>query len=249
MHDEMADGSAAGDGAADKTAADERAPEEPATEEPAAGEPDPAQADEPRPRGRPRDPKRVERVLTAAKQQFIECGFERASLDSIAQASGVSKVTIYSYFPSKAELFQAAVAHRIERAFAGADWDQLDPTKPRDALMRIGRLFLAIVRSPDVIATHRTLYGAIGAERTAAETFYEAGPTALVHSVARYLKAADRAGSLRVRDPKMAAEQYLSLYLGLGHIRGLLGLDLPAAREDESHLKANVELFLRAFGA
>jgi TetR/AcrR family transcriptional repressor of mexJK operon len=201
-----------------------------------------------RPRGRPRDPERMARVLEAAGKHFNEHGFEGASIDAIAEASGVSKVTIYSYFPTKTALFQAAITHRVDEQFAHLDRATLDPHNPREALTRIGRAFLALMRSPDVINKHRTLYGAQGMDTTAAESFFAAGPQRLVDAVADYLRAAHRAGSLKVPDAAMAANQYLSLFLGLGQVRGLLGLTLPTKREDDALLRANVALFLRALG-
>ena len=186
------------------------------------------------------------RVMDAAKQQFTERGFESASIDTIAEISGVSKVTIYSYFPTKAALFQAAITHRIEAQFSQVDWNALDPHRPREALTAIGGAFLALMRSSDVINRHRSLYGAQGVDTSAAESFFAAGPQKLVDSVAQYLGRGHRAGSLKVSDPAMAANQYLSLFLGLGHVRALLGLPLPKRKDEQRLLAANVELFLKA---
>jgi len=213
----------------------------------ASGDPNP-QAPTPdarRPRGRPRDPERMARVLAAAKKHFTEHGYGGASIDAIAAESGVSKVTIYSYFPTKEALFQAGINSRVKAQFSNVDWERLDPCDPRDALTRIGRAFLELMRSPDVINHHRTLYGAQGVDTAAAKSFFAAGPLAIANSVADYLRAAQKSGSLRLSDPSLAANQYLSLYLGLGHIRALLGLSLPSAREDVELVRANVELFLR----
>jgi TetR/AcrR family transcriptional repressor of mexJK operon len=158
----------------------------------------------------------------------------------------VSKVTIYSYFPTKAALFQAAITHRIDSQFGPLGPGQLDPGDPRAALTQIGRGILALMRSLDVINQHRSLYGALGQDTSAAESFFAAGPQKLVDAVAGYLRAAHRAGSLRVTDPALAVNQYLSLFLGLGQVRTLLGLAPPSKREDEALLKANVALMLRA---
>jgi TetR/AcrR family transcriptional repressor of mexJK operon len=185
------------------------------------------------------------RVLEAADAQFCEHGYEGASIDAIAAASGVSKVTIYSYFPAKADLFQAAINRRVETQFADVDWSRLDPARPREALTQIGRAFLGLMRSEDVIKKHRTLYGTQGLDPAAAESYYAAGPQRLVGAVANYLRAAHKAHSLQVGDTQLAANQFLSLFLGLGQIRALLGLSLPGKREDDELLKANVELFLR----
>lgn len=44
-------------------------------------------------------------IYTAAIQIFSEKGFQRASMDEIATASGVAKGTLYYYFKSKNDLF------------------------------------------------------------------------------------------------------------------------------------------------
>ena len=101
-------------------------------------------------------------------------------------------------------------------------------------------------RTVDVINRDRSLNDAQGVGTSAAESFFAAGPQKLVDSVAQYLGRAHRAGSLKVSDPAMAANQYLSLFLGLAHVRALLGLTLSKRRDDQGLLAANVELFLKA---
>ena len=44
-------------------------------------------------------------ILQAAAVQFRAHGFEASSMDKIAAIAGVSKRTVYNYFPSKDELF------------------------------------------------------------------------------------------------------------------------------------------------
>lgn len=47
-------------------------------------------------------------ILQAACSQFAEKGFEGASLAGIAQAVGIKKQSIATYFPKKEDLFMAA---------------------------------------------------------------------------------------------------------------------------------------------
>lgn len=48
-------------------------------------------------------------ILAAAAKAFARRGFERTEVDEIAGACGVSKGTVYRYFPSKESLFLASV--------------------------------------------------------------------------------------------------------------------------------------------
>lgn len=66
-----------------------------------------------RPRGRPRDAslaaRRREEILVVATRLFAERGFASTDLQVAADALGVGKGTVYRYFPTKRELFLAAV--------------------------------------------------------------------------------------------------------------------------------------------
>jgi AcrR family transcriptional regulator len=58
------------------------------------------------------------RLLQAASEVFAERGYERASLDDVAGAAGLTKGAIYSSFASKDELFYALMDERIGERLA-----------------------------------------------------------------------------------------------------------------------------------
>lgn len=58
------------------------------------------------------------RLLQAASEVFAERGYERASLDEVASAAGLTKGAIYSSFASKDELFYALMDERIGERLA-----------------------------------------------------------------------------------------------------------------------------------
>ena len=57
-------------------------------------------------------------ILAAAKEAFLEAGFERTSMDAIAARAETSKRSLYAHFPTKDVLF-VAVAERIQELFRG----------------------------------------------------------------------------------------------------------------------------------
>jgi len=59
---------------------------------------------------RPRSVQAHEQVLEAALRLFAERGIDGASMDAIAEASGVSKATIYNHWPDKDSLCLEAMA-------------------------------------------------------------------------------------------------------------------------------------------
>jgi TetR/AcrR family transcriptional regulator len=52
-------------------------------------------------------------LLTAALSLFVEKGFAATTVEAVAARAGVSKGTLFLYFPSKVELFQAVVRENI----------------------------------------------------------------------------------------------------------------------------------------
>jgi AcrR family transcriptional regulator len=77
-------------------------------------------------RWRRRREARPQELLEAALSVFAEKGFTAARLDEIAARAGVSKGTLYLYFPSKEALLEALIdaailprIERVERLVAG----------------------------------------------------------------------------------------------------------------------------------
>ncbi len=198
--------------------------------------------------GRPRDPERMRRVIEVAEQLFLEQGFERTSVEAVAKASGVSKMTIYAYFPTKKALFEATIGQRVDAAFDFQSDVELPPADPRQALILIGRHFLGLIRADDVIRKQRVLFAEAGVQPDACSAFFQRGPLGIVARVRDFLDSAVAAGSLVPHDTGAGADQFLSLFLGSAHIQAMLGLGKPTPEEDERLLERNVDMFMKAYG-
>ncbi|MEY4979060.1 MAG: hypothetical protein RLZZ352_1330 [Pseudomonadota bacterium] len=61
-------------------------------------------------------------LLDAALTLFVEKGFAATRVEEVAARAGVSKGTLFLYFPSKEELFKAVVRENIAGRFA--EWNQ-----------------------------------------------------------------------------------------------------------------------------
>ena len=64
----------------------------------------PAELAEPAPRGRPRSARAHEATLKAAAGLLLERGLDAVSMDAVAARAGVSKATIYRWWPTKESL-------------------------------------------------------------------------------------------------------------------------------------------------
>ncbi|MBN8511349.1 MAG: TetR/AcrR family transcriptional regulator [Burkholderiales bacterium] len=79
---------------------------------------------------------RPQELLQAALELFVEKGFAAARSEEVAARAGVSKGTLYRYFPSKAELFKAVVRQNLSALIAEGQQlaDRFDG--PSDELLR-----------------------------------------------------------------------------------------------------------------
>jgi TetR/AcrR family transcriptional repressor of mexJK operon len=159
-------------------------------------------------------------------------------------------MTVYSNFGSKEGLFQAVVRNRTETVVVGVPGaGALDPDQPEKALLAIGARFLELARGDDALGALRSVYGVAGAQPEVCQAFYRNGPERVNGELAAYLRRAHSAGTLKVRNPLQAAVLFLSMFLGSGHIRGLLKLEMPDSRENRALLREAVRVFMAAYGA
>jgi AcrR family transcriptional regulator len=86
-------------------------------------------------RGRPRSEKARQAILDAAIELLLAQGLEAVSMDEVAQRAGVSKATIYRWWPTKQTLALDALYH---------EWDTFRPSLPDSGTLRAD--LLAITR-------------------------------------------------------------------------------------------------------
>lgn len=72
--------------------------------------------------GQPRDPEKVQRILTAALHEFATLGYHAAKTAVIAAEARVSKGLIFHYFGNKAKLYLAVAEDVFARLNQVADW-------------------------------------------------------------------------------------------------------------------------------
>ncbi len=194
-------------------------------------------------RGRPFDPSKLRLVVDTAKKMFSESGFERTTIDAISEACGVTKKTIYNHFNSKEELFGATILDKVNEQFSINSSD-LNELNPREGLTIIANQFLGLIRKDEVLGAHRTMFACATSHSELCNTFYKNAPLTVHAEVTRYLA---KCKSLNIRNPELAADQFLSLFLGLDHIKCMLGFEKPDKSKDQTLVKNNVDFFIAGY--
>src|SRR5437660_12475828 len=69
-------------------------------------------------RGRPANEALGQTIVDAARELFVELGFQATTLDRVAQRAKISKLSIYRHFENKEALFGAAIAAGCHQLFA-----------------------------------------------------------------------------------------------------------------------------------
>lgn len=199
--------------------------------------------------GRPKDLEKRAAILDAAKTLFPRRGYAGVSMDAIAQAAGVSKLTVYSHFQDKDTLFVEAVKAKCEDLLPSDLFVARFEGPIRGQLVRIAHAFFRLITSDEAIAIHRIMSRQLPEDSHLPKMFWEAGPKRTQEAFATFLRAEDAAGELHVPDASLAASQFFCLLKGEYHARLLCGYPEHFTPADvDAHVKATVDLFLRAYG-
>ena len=155
--------------------------------------------------------RKYDQVLEGARQVFLAQGYEPASVDEIARAAGVSKATLYSYFPDKERLFIAVIQTECSRQAESA-LAQIDPTAPvRTVLTAVARHIVGFVLSDFAQSFFRLCIAEAERFPELGRAFYESGPQLGHDRLGDYLREACDAGFLRIEDIGLAADQFQEL--------------------------------------
>src|SRR5271157_2330429 len=102
-------------------------------------------ATSPKPRSRRKEARPGE-IVAAALASFAERGYAATRLDEVARAAGISKGTIYLYFPTKEDLFRAVVRQAVLPNVEAAEADLANHNgSSADLLRMMAQRFLRLL--------------------------------------------------------------------------------------------------------
>ena len=122
-------------------------------------------------RGRPRDEDARQRILSASLELLEEAGFPQVTVEAIAERAGVSKATVYRWWPNKAAVVIEAFRQAFEPELPFVDTgsfrnDLLTQVRNFARVLsgRGGRMLTAFVvaarNDPEVAQAFRTIWSA-----------------------------------------------------------------------------------------
>lgn len=186
-----------------------------------------------------------DQVLDGARTVFLRDGFEGASVDDIVREAGVSKATLYSYFPDKRLLF-VEVAKAECAAQSDAAVAQIEASGDlREAMTTAAKRMVRFFLSDVGLQVHRIIVGESQRFPEIGREFYESGPARVRQILRRFLQKAVDEGKMKIDDIDLAADQFPELCKAGLHMQMVLGLrKAPTEDEIDRVVEGAVDVFL-----
>ncbi len=196
----------------------------------------------------PKGLERQKRILDAAREAFLEQGYDNASINDIMCRAGGSLSTLYRLFGSKLGLFEAMMeqtSNQVFAAFQAFECSIKRQETPEQALKRYARLLLERVLSPEAVGLYRLITTDCSSEREQIQQlFYAQGPKRINEKLAGYLRVQVEQGVLQINNPELAAFQFVDMVKGQFQLRAMLGMTITDGELDAAVEQA-VDIFLR----
>jgi AcrR family transcriptional regulator len=185
----------------------------------------------------------MERLRRAAVEAFLEHGYEGTTMETVAQAAGITKTTLYSRYPDKRTLFIAVSAWALGRLECAEQDPEPLPDDLAEALGVIARAILAWAVDPDNARLNRMAIAEASRFPEFAASSQAATCTPRIRLIGELLRRHERAGTIVVEDVELAAEQFFAMVGAMPAWLAAYGVH-RAPEADEAHLRQAVALFL-----
>lgn len=156
--------------------------------------------------------------LQAAREVFLEQGYEAASVNDVVRRAGGSLATLYAQFGNKEGLFFAVLQEQHERFMRAMTPEAVDHLSLEEGLKAIGVRYLSALLERDNLAFYRLM---LGEGRKFPEQMQRyistAGADKVLDTLARFFKARD----VMPGNEMQGSSYLLSLWPSRHHYRSL----------------------------
>ena len=197
--------------------------------------------------GNTRPKAKEQEVLDVATAYFLEHGYEGASINAMARSSGISKESIYRYFSSKKQLFEAVIGRELveyRRALDHLD-AILKSLELRAALIMVVETTLALITTDRTLALRRLIFDEAARSPDVGQHYYKIGPGKAYAVLQKVFETHDHQSDF---DMKALSEHFVALMSWRITLeRQCSVLPEPTKEEISKHAAAIVDDFMKAF--
>lgn len=192
--------------------------------------------------------RKCEQLLDGARAVILARGFEGASVDDIAREAGISKATMYRYYPDKAAIFAAVMQRNCAQQAFALRGVEVDGRHVGEILFEVGVRFVSYVLTPEALGMFRTAVAECERFPAVGEAFFSSGPDLGRACLVPILTAAAERGEITVDDVDLAAHRFIVLCKAELFFSRLFGIvERYEDAQIEAHVASAVDAFLRMY--
>ena len=187
---------------------------------------------------------RLEELLDAALDTFLERGFELATVEAIAARVNMTKRTVYAKFTDKAALFEAAVQRAIERQIVPRErLEKLDNGNLAETLEAIAHLRISQVMTVNGLRLQRIINTESYRFPGLLMANYNQSALPSVEFLVDLFERHMALGTIAPTDSRLAAETFMSMAIS-GNVRGIVAGGGASEAETAAKVRFAVEVLL-----
>ena len=179
-------------------------------------------------------------------------GFAATSTDVIAREAGVSKRTLYAYYPSKEELFEdvlrgLTVENPQTQVLEAAR--QIDPKSReelRATLVGLAEKLMLTMMDPDYLALLRTIIADSHRFPKLSEIFRSTVPERGIREGTALIQRSQRNGVVVEGDPEVMIRMFMGALLSYALVDGLFRPDSDPRPPTREKIEELVDLYIKA---
>jgi AcrR family transcriptional regulator len=185
-------------------------------------------------------------ILQGALEVFLRQGYEGTSMDRVAAAAGVSKITIYKHFEDKEGLFTSLIEQVATQRFELVIGTLSLEEDPAHVLRQIAEKLLRLIAIDDeYVAFLRLIIGESGRFPELAQLFIRALPQKVWHLLSQYFAAHPE---LQLTDPEATARIFTGSLIGYAMTQYVLHGQEIAPMEPDLFINSLVNLIVNING-
>ncbi len=186
-------------------------------------------------------------VLDVATEYFLKHGYQGASINAMARSSGISKESIYRYFSSKKQLFEAVIGRELVEYQSSLR--RLSATNQtmdlREALITIAETVLGVVTTDRTMALRRLIFDEARRSPDVGQHYYKIGPERAFAAFEDIFKSHKTRSDF---DPAVLSGHFIAMISWRVMLeRECAVLAVPTEQEMRRWVESVVEDFMKAF--
>lgn len=170
---------------------------------------------------------KIKQIVYAATEVFLEDGFSETSMDKIVEKAGISKRTLYKYYPSKEEIFIDVMQMQFGTILENFAPHRITSADLENQLRSVGIELLRLANAPGTLSIFRIIAAEAQRFPKLAQQFFEQSFDQIIDGVATILERETGNCDKHIADTRQAGEYFLDLLTGTEYLRIVFGTAPP----------------------